>query len=106
MSRMNDIGMKAKKASRKLALLSTLEKNNVLFNSADILEKNADYIIEQNRIDIKNAEDAGMKATLIDRLSLNESRIKGMAQGMRDVAKLDDPVGSFDSMWKRPMVFR
>lgn len=102
MSSMTDIGMKAKKASRKLALLSTLEKNNVLFKAAGILEKNADYIIEQNKIDIKNAEDAGMKSTLIDRLSLNEDRIKGMAQGMRDVAKLDDPVGSVDSMWQRP----
>lgn len=102
MGSINDIGMKAKKASRKLALLSTLEKNNILQKAADILEKNAGYIIEQNKIDIKNAEDAGMKTTLIDRLSLNESRIKGMAQGMRDVAKLDDPVGSVDSMWKRP----
>lgn len=102
MKSITEIGIMAKKASRKLALLSTVEKNNVLNTAADIIEKNSDYIIEQNKLDIENAKAAGMKETLIDRLSLNESRIKGMADGIRAVANLDDPVGNVDSMWKRP----
>lgn len=96
---------KAKKASlaaRKLGTLDTNIKNNALIAMAEALEKNKDNILKENSIDVENAKKAGTTTALIDRLTLNEKRIAGMADGLRSVAALPDPIGEVTGMWKRP----
>ncbi len=93
---------KAKEAARKLYLVSEEKKNRALFAMADALTENADRIIEQNEIDIKNAREKGTRDAMIDRLCLTKERIVGMAEGIREVALLDDPVGNTDKIIKRP----
>lgn len=96
---------KAKNASlaaRKLGTLDTNIKNNALIAMAEALEKNKDTILKANSIDVENAKKAGTTTALIDRLTLNEKRITGMADGLRSVAALPDPIGEVTSMWKRP----
>lgn len=84
---------KSKEASRVLATLSTIKKNEVLNCAAQKLYENADMIIEANKIDVRKAEENNIKLSLIDRLTLTKSRIEAMAKGLTDIAKLDDPVG-------------
>jgi len=99
---MLELGRKAKKAARILATVSEKVKNEALLAMADALEANMDVIIEENRKDLAEGERQQISKALMDRLLLNESRIKEMAQGLRDVAKLKDPVGEIIEGWKRP----
>lgn len=87
-----DILKQAKAAKGELAKLGTEEKNNALLAMADALEENCSAILEENRKDVEAAR-GKITDVMIDRLSLDESRIKGMADGIRDVVKLPDPVG-------------
>lgn len=96
------IAKNAKLVSKKLRTLSTDMKNNALLNMADSLEKNAHIIIEANKKDIKNAKEKGLSKAMIDRLTLDKKRIKTMADGLREVVALPDPVGEVLRMWKRP----
>lgn len=82
----------AKAAKSELAKLTSEDKNNALLAMADMLEENSEYIISEN---VKDVEAARGKITdvMIDRLSLDSERIKGMADGIRDAVKLPDPVG-------------
>ena len=96
------IGKRAKAASKKTAVLTTVERNNALRSVGDALIKHSDEIIEANRIDIENARANGMKPALLDRLSLNGERIKGMVEGLLQVADLEDPIGEITHMKKRP----
>lgn len=93
---------KAKDAARLLSNLSTEVKNNALLAMADALEQETDTIIQSNKIDVEIGKEKNLPAALVDRLVLNESRIKGMADGLREVAELPDPVGKVISMWRRP----
>jgi glutamate-5-semialdehyde dehydrogenase len=95
-------GEKAKKASYKLANLSSLIKDDALKKMSELLIKEKAKILEANAIDVQNAVDRGIKGALIDRLTLNEKRIAAMAEGLLQVAALPDPVGEVVSMWKRP----
>lgn len=97
-----EIGRNAKKASGYLGNLGTNEKNNALMMVADSLVANAKLIMEANEIDIENAKNNGMKPALIDRLTLTESRIEGMAHGLRVLVDLDDPIGEVTGMKTRP----
>lgn len=99
---MLELGRKAKKAARILATTSERVKNEALLAMADALEANTKAIIEENRKDLAEGERQQISKALMDRLLLNESRIKEMAQGLRDVAKLRDPVGEVIEGWKRP----
>lgn len=90
---LEQLGIRAKKAAGVLPAASTQIKNEALEKIASALIKNADIIIEQNKIDLRNGERAGLNAGLLDRLMLNEERIKGMAEGCIQVSKLDDPCG-------------
>ena len=81
---------KTKKASVSLALADTKTKNDALLNMAKSLIENADKIIEANKTDVQNSKGV-ISDVMIDRLMLNLSRIEAMAQGIKDVAKLDDP---------------
>lgn len=98
------LGMQAKEASRVLNKLGVNEKNRGLTYVADALKDDANMakIIKANKIDIDNAKNAGMKESLIDRLSLNEARISSMAEGILEIVNLDDPVGEVTSMKIRP----
>lgn len=96
------IGKRAKAAAAILGIMGTDEKNNALRVAAEALVNNSASIIDANKKDIENAVKNNMKSALIDRLSLDEKRIKGMADGLLQVAALDDPVGEVISMKKRP----
>ena len=93
MSRLIEMGKAAKDASVILAKLKTPEKNRALNACADALEKNMDRVLEVNKKDVEAAVANGIKGAFIDRLTLTEDRVRGMADGLRDVAKLDDPIG-------------
>lgn len=87
-----EILQKAKAAKNELAKLSSQDKDNALLAMADALEENCESILEENKKDVEAAR-GKITDVMIDRLSLDESRIKGMADGIRDVVKLPDPVG-------------
>lgn len=87
-----DILKQAKAAKSELAKLGSEDKNNALLAMADALEENCAAILEENKKDVEAARDK-ITDVMIDRLSLDEGRIKGMADGIRDVVKLPDPVG-------------
>jgi glutamate-5-semialdehyde dehydrogenase len=93
---------KAKAASRALANLSAEIKNNALHKMAAGLEKEASALIAENAKDLAAAEQKGLSNAMIDRLRLNADRIKAMAEGLREVAALTDPVGEVLRMWRRP----
>jgi len=83
----------AKEASREIAWLSTDEKNAALLSMAGLLERRRGEIEEANRKDLAAGEKAGLSAALLDRLRITPERLRAMADGLRDVAALDDPVG-------------
>jgi glutamate-5-semialdehyde dehydrogenase len=95
-------GEKAKKASYRLANLSTNEKNEGLVKIADLLVEKEKEILAANAVDVENAANKGVSKAMLDRLSLNEKRIAAMAEGVRQVASLPDPIGEVVSMCKRP----
>jgi len=101
MESLEQIGIKAKKASRYLAKLGIDEKNKAL-EAADALTANAESIIAANEKDLVNAKANGMKPALIDRLTLDVKRINAMADGIRVLTGLEDPVGEVTGMKKRP----
>ena len=102
MESLEQIGIKAKKASRYLAKLGIDEKNKALEAVADALIANAESIIAANEKDLVNAKANGMKPALIDRLTLDVKRINAMADGIRVLTGLEDPVGEVTGMKKRP----
>lgn len=102
MEYLNDIGKRAKAASSQLAKVSNQKKNEALLAIADALEKHQNSIIAANQLDVQKAKSNGMKEALIDRLAVTEARITGMANGVRKVAALDNPVGEVLSMKQRP----
>jgi len=96
------IAEKAKKASYKLAVISTAEKNLALSNMAKAIEKSQAYLIKENKKDLKAAEKQNYSKSLVDRLTLNKKRIKEMATCLNDTARLKDPVGDVIQSFKRP----
>lgn len=102
MSQLILMGQKAKDAAYELMNASTNDKNNALSKMAEKLLENCDYIIEENKKDIENAMAKGTSKAMLDRLSLDKKRIEGMANGLRQVVALADPVGEVLTMWKRP----
>ena len=95
-------GRKAREGSRRLASLSTAVKNKALMEMADDIERGAERLRHENRKDIEAGEARSLSSALIDRLTLNDKRIMEMAQGLREVAALPDPVGEVTRMWRRP----
>ncbi len=93
MTQLEIMGKSAKLAARTLATASTATKNAALKAISEALIENSSKIIECNKIDIDNARKNGMPESIIDRLKLDEQRIKGMAKGVDDVIALPDPVG-------------
>jgi glutamate-5-semialdehyde dehydrogenase len=91
--------LRAREAAGKLALLSTDEKNALLVAIADAIETQSEAILAANRNDM---ESSGLEGAMRDRLLLTETRIKEIAQGVRDVAALGDPIGETLAEWARP----
>lgn len=102
MTALEQMGQRAKEAERFLRTASTACKDKGLVEIADALMENCDAILEANTRDIANGEQAGMSAALLDRLRLSQARIAGMAQGVRDIIALADPVGRVLSGGNRP----
>ncbi|TGB03879.1 glutamate-5-semialdehyde dehydrogenase [Halobacillus salinus] len=91
--------IEAKKASKKLMVLSEVEKNDALLHLADVLEREYETILAANEKDLAAGREKGFTDAFMDRLSLSKERIADFAQGLRDVAKLDDPTGQVLSDW-------
>ena len=99
---MADLGRRAKAASRILATASTSAKDAALAAAADVLVQRTAEVLDANASDVARAEAAGTATTVIDRLRLSPARIEGMADGLRQVAALPDPVGEIVEGWTRP----
>jgi glutamate-5-semialdehyde dehydrogenase len=97
-----EMGERAVKASRELALLSTRKKNTILEGMAEELEARRHEIQTANRKDVEEAERAGLSKAMVDRLVLNDARFDSMVKGIHDVIALKDPVGDVLSSWVRP----
>lgn len=93
---------RAREASRVIAGYSESQKNSALINMADALVRSTPVILEANEIDVKAGRDKGLSRSLIDRLLLTPERIIDMANSLKEVASLSDPVGEVESMWLRP----
>lgn len=97
MSEMINIGARSKAAQRILAKAGGAAIDKALNTVAAALEKNAIFILEENSKDIRAAQDAGISEAMIDRLTLTQDRISGMAKGLRQVAASENPVGK--TLW-------
>ena len=93
MTYIDTLGQQAKVASRQIAKLSTADKNDLLNQVAKALVAESDYIITENAKDMANASENGISKIMQDRLLLTEDRIAGIAEGVRQVADLQDPIG-------------
>src|SRR5574340_524109 len=92
----------AREAAGKLSAMSRAEKDRLLLLMAEALEARKAELLAANAQDVKNAQERNLSAAPIDRLQLNEKRVKEMAEGLRDLAKLHDPVGEIIEGWKLP----
>ncbi len=99
---MREIGQSARQAARIMATVSRAEKDLALEKAATALLAHSDEIISANAKDLETAKQAGRPASFIDRLKLDHKRIQAMADGLRAIAELDDPVGTVIAQWKRP----
>ena len=99
MGELQQKGQLAKEASYTLAVMTTEEKNKGLLAMADALEQAMDDIMAANALDMEAAKANGKPQSFLDRLLLNEGRIKDMADGIRAVAELPDPVGHVEEIW-------
>ncbi len=102
MKTLQEIGELALIAKRKLAKITTAEKNQLLNSAAKALRDNYEAIISANKIDVENAKAKGIMPSIIDRLTLDYKRIDGMADGLEQIAKLPDPIGEIMNMKTLP----
>ncbi|RUW76924.1 gamma-glutamyl-phosphate reductase, partial [Mesorhizobium sp. M4B.F.Ca.ET.049.02.1.2] len=99
---MADIGRQARAAARPLAIATTAAKNAALVAMAEAILRNEQAILDANAIDVSNGEESGLSGSFMDRLKLTPSRIEAMADGIREIAALKDPVGDVIAEWDRP----
>lgn len=99
---MERIGRQAKATVTTIGRLTSTAKNNLLMQMAELLLTHQDEIMAANRIDVEKGIAKGLSKALIDRLTLNPDRIAAMAEGLRTLVSLEDPVGNTIKMWKRP----
>ena len=97
-----ELGRSAKQASRELARSSSAERDEAVLRAADLIEQEADRILEVNAEEVGRFAGSGGDATALDRLRLDAARVAGMAGGLRQVAALADPVGEVVEGWVRP----
>ena len=101
-AQMEKLAKDAKAAARVVASLSTAVKNELLVRMAQALLEKQEELLAANERDLAAAVEAGLAAAMIDRLTLDAKRIRAMADGLREVADLPDPVGEVTGMWRRP----
>lgn len=99
---MLDVGKRARKASRVMARTDTESKNRALLKIAEIILAEEDKLLEANQADMHTATETGLDMALLDRLELTPERIRAMADGLRQVAALGDPVGRISDLQERP----
>jgi len=99
---MTALALRAKKASRQMIRLNADEKNDCLKAMAESIEANSDIICEANSEDLQIGQSMDLSQSMLDRLMLDQKRITGMAQGLRDIAELEDPTGKILNERKRP----
>ncbi|MDR6434138.1 glutamate-5-semialdehyde dehydrogenase [Brucella pseudogrignonensis] len=99
---MAEVGRKARQAAAPLSIASPQQKNKALLAAADAVLASKDAILEANKLDLANAAQSGMAASFVDRLTLDDSRIQAIADGIRAIAALPDPVGEVIAEWDRP----
>jgi glutamate-5-semialdehyde dehydrogenase len=97
-----EMAKSAKKASRDMAKCPTAKKNEALLTIAGELNRQAEYIKEENKKDLTGAKEAGLSAAFIDRLTIKDATIKSMTVGLLEVSALEDPVGTVCKTWTRP----
>ena len=97
-----EMGKEARKSSQKLALASAEQKNQSLHYMADNIDQNVSAILDANIKDIEKAKENNISQSFLDRLILNDDRIKSMSDGLRSIADLEDPVGQKMAKWQRP----
>jgi len=97
-----EMAVKGKRASRKLSALSTAVKNAILLDTADILEREKEFIRTENAKDLAAGREKGLSPAMLDRLELSDKVIASMVQGLHEIAALPDPVGEIDDMKRRP----
>ena len=96
------LGINAKEAENTMRTITTDQKNQVLAAVADHLIASTDKLLEANAVDVANAKQNHMPEGLVDRLMLSPERIEGMAEGLRQLVALEDPIGEVTGMKKRP----
>ncbi|MES0198806.1 glutamate-5-semialdehyde dehydrogenase [Mesorhizobium sp. M0011] len=99
---MADIGRRARAAARPLAIATTAAKNAALAAMAEAIVARQQDILDANAIDVSNGQESGLSASFMDRLKLDPARIRAMADGIREIAELRDPVGDVIAQWDRP----
>ena len=99
---MAEVGRKARAAAAPLSIATTEQKNRALIAAADAMLEARGDILEANKLDLANAEKNGMAASFVDRLALDDGRISAIADGIRAIAALPDPVGEVIAEWDRP----
>src|SRR6185503_11180249 len=99
---MSAIGDRARKAAGVLAFAATDAKNQALLAAADAILAETPAILAANAEDIAAAKEHGISSAFLDRLTVTQARLAGVAQGLRDIASLPDPVGTVTAEWRRP----
>ncbi|MEO7760584.1 MAG: glutamate-5-semialdehyde dehydrogenase, partial [Casimicrobiaceae bacterium] len=99
---MRDVGQRAREASRAMARADTAAKDHALRVAADALERNQPALLRANESDVARARAAGLDDAFVDRLTMTAKSVAAMAEGLRQVARLDDPVGAVTELKRRP----
>jgi glutamate-5-semialdehyde dehydrogenase len=97
-----EYGQRARAAARTLSRLGTEQKNAALLSMADQLTARTEVLLEANKADLEKAAGTGLTSSMMERLTLNPKRVQAMADGVRQVAALEDPVGTVLREWTRP----
>ncbi|MBN2897273.1 MAG: glutamate-5-semialdehyde dehydrogenase [Clostridia bacterium] len=102
MKTLSEIGQKSKMATYQLANATSIDKDKALKLISEGLIEHMDEIVAANQKDLENAKRKGISGALLDRLKLNEERIKAISEAVLDIVALDDPIGEVMHMWKQP----
>ena len=100
------VAVDARAASREIARSTTAQRNQALLATADKIESSQEKIQQANRTDLDLGRKSGLSGAMLDRLELTDSRIELMAQGLREIAELPDPIGEISELVQRPSGIR
>ncbi|MCP4183495.1 MAG: glutamate-5-semialdehyde dehydrogenase [Hyphomicrobiales bacterium] len=101
-AQMLELGRKARKAANILATIPAKLKNTALINMSEAIKADREKILHANAMDMENGRNSDMTAAFLDRLKLDNDRIGSMADGLKEIAELDDPVSRILAQWDRP----